>query len=106
VTLIYCGATFQTFRIQRCRHLTPHWSRGETIRLADTARTPGGTHLALPSRADVEDPLRVRQWHQPTAPARAGVRIMSGQLGQVLLDIAIGDAQPVLVGTAEQVGGE
>ncbi len=62
-----------------------------------------GSGLSLPSTCDRIDALRAHSPRQSTAAARA-VGWMAGQLREVALDVAVGDAQPALVGLAEQAG--
>ena len=74
----------------------------EVLRSAHPTHS-GGPHLTLPAAGDRIDPLRADPRHQRAAPTRTAPDMM-GQLGDVTLDVAEGDAAAMLVGSLEQVG--
>ena len=86
-------------REHRRSHASPNAIAARFARAHESAQRahPSRTHLTLPAAGDRIDPLRRHTGRQPTAPA-ATVAGMTGQLGQVPLDVAEGDALAGLVG--------
>ena len=64
----------------------------------------GRAHLALPAAGDRIDALRRHPRRQPTAPT-VTVAGTSGQLGQVTLDGALGEALAGLLGEVDDLAG-
>ena len=60
--------------------------------------------LTLPAAGDRIDPVRSPSGRQHTAATATGAGV-SGQLGQVTLDVAVGEALAGLLGEVEDVAG-